>query len=174
MMDKSAQNRAVLRVLQFQEEPGISGKWLFGAFWHCLSGVFDQRSGMKKILIIEDDAITARVYESLLARGGYKVRVAGSIGAGFEQVSQFGPDGILLDLRLPDSNGLEFLKKLRATKGGESLPVIVYTNVFVPGMIESAVATGATRVFDKATITPSMILDTFGGFLRDKDQAAAA
>ena len=128
---------------------------------------------MKKVLIIEDDAVTAKVYTSLLTKHQFQVEVAGTIRAGFEQLASFQPDGILLDLMLPDSNGLEFLKKLRAAEGGNTIPVIVYTNVFVPGMTERAIAAGASKVFDKTTLTPTSLIDSFNHLLRPAQAEAA-
>ena len=128
---------------------------------------------MKKILIIEDDAITARVYSSLLTRNGYQVDVAPSMRAGLQRLGEFRPDGVLLDLMLPDSNGLDFLKTIRGTDGFKTLPVIVYTNLFVSGMTEKANAAGATKIFDKATLTPTSLVDTFNGYLNPPEAAAA-
>jgi CheY-like chemotaxis protein len=120
---------------------------------------------MKKVLIIEDDAVTAKVYATLLTKHGFQVEVAGTIRTGLDQLATFQPDGILLDLMLPDSNGLEFLKRLRAADSYKALPVVVYTNVFVPGMTERATAAGASKVFDKTTVTPTSFIDTFNQLL---------
>ena len=128
---------------------------------------------MKKILIIEDDAVTAKVYSSLLTKNGFLVEVAGSVKAGLDRVGEFSPDGVLLDLMLPDSNGLELLKALRAVDGFKTLPVIVYTNLYVPGMTEKAMAAGATKLFDKATLTPTSLVDTFNNYLRPRQAEAA-
>ena len=128
---------------------------------------------MKKVLIIEDDAVTAKVYSSLLTKHGFQVDVAGTIRAGFDQLAAFQPDGILLDLMLPDSSGLEFLKKLRAADGYQTIPVVVYTNVFVPGITDRAIAAGASKVFDKTTLTPTSLIDTFNHLLRPAQAEAA-
>jgi CheY-like chemotaxis protein len=128
---------------------------------------------MKRILIIEDDPITARVYSGLLTRNGYQVDVAVNIRGGLERLADFHPDGVLLDLMLPDSNGLDFLKTLRGIDRCKALPVIVYTNLFVPGMTEKAIAAGATKIFDKATLTPTSLVDTFNGYLNPPEAAAA-
>ena len=128
---------------------------------------------MKKILIIDDDPVTGRVYSSLLTRNGYQVDVATSMRAGLQRLAEFQPAGVLLDLMLPDSNGLDFLKTIRGMDGFKSLPVIVYTNLFVPGMTERAVAAGATKIFDKATLTPTSLVDTFNGYLNPPQAAAA-
>lgn len=132
-----------------------------------------EATGMKKILIIEDDPVSARVYAGLLTRSGYEVATAGDVRSGLERLKAFRPDGALLDLMLPDGNGLNFLKVIREQAGLKDFPVIVYTNLFVPEMTERALAAGATKVFDKATLTPTSLIDTFNGYLKPSEAEAA-
>src|SRR5437899_5368795 len=104
---------------------------------------------MKRILIIEDDPLTAKIYRGCLEKSGYEVDVAGDAQSGLDRLSQFQPQGILLDLMLPKVNGADLLKKIRAMEGFQNLPVIGFTNAFVPGMVEQMKAAGANQVFDK-------------------------
>ena len=48
-----------------------------------------------------------------------------------------------MDLRVPDSNGLECLKAVRTTEAFKARPVIGYTHLYVPGMADRAEAAGA-------------------------------
>jgi HPt (histidine-containing phosphotransfer) domain-containing protein len=66
---------------------------------------------------------------------------------------------VLLDLMLPKMNGTDILKKIRAQSRFASVPVIVFTNAYVPNMIQEAFSAGASQVFNKATLTPRQILD---------------
>jgi len=116
---------------------------------------------MKKILIIEDDPVTARIYSTRLEEEGYEVNLVMDGQSGMNRLLQFHPDAVLLDLMLPRISGLEVLKKIRALEEFKNVPVIVYTNVSVPKMVEEAMAAGATRVFDKATVTIPMLLLAF-------------
>src|SRR6058998_1283800 len=93
---------------------------------------------MKKILIIEDDPIAAYIYRNRLEKEGYRVEVAVDGQSGFDRLVEFRPDGLLLDLMLPKTSGIELLKAIRNLEHFRGLPVIAYTNAFVPNMIEEA------------------------------------
>ena len=71
---------------------------------------------MKKILIIEDDTIVAHVYRSRLEKEGFEVDIAADGQAGYYRLYEMKPDALLLDLMLPKLNGIDLLKKIRATR----------------------------------------------------------
>ncbi len=120
---------------------------------------------MKKILIIEDDAIIAQIYRNRLEKEGYEVEACHDGQTGFYRVHEFHPDAILLDLMLPKINGVDILKKVRAQAQFAQIPIIVFTNAYVSNMIQEAVTAGATHVCNKATLTPRQILDLLYKFL---------
>ena len=121
---------------------------------------------MQRILIIEDDSVTARIYRAVLENREYQVEVSSNGASGIQRLIEFRPDGLLLDLMLPDSDGLELLKSLRNLDCFDNLPVIVYTNAFVPHMVEAVHKAGATCVFDKSIMTPLMLVEAFRESLR--------
>ena len=114
---------------------------------------------MKKILIVEDDPIVAHIYKTRLERERYEVDIATDGQAGCSRANEFLPDAMLLDLMLPRMNGVDVLKKIRSQKHFEKTPIIVFTNAYVPTMINEAYQAGATQVFNKATLTPRQILE---------------
>lgn len=114
---------------------------------------------MKRILIIEDDVITREIYTALLKQHGYEVLFAPDVREGWEKMQSDPPQAVLLDLVMPDSVGLDFLRKVRISKGLKDLPLIVYTALFVPGLVEEAQQAGATRIFDKAHLSAGMLMD---------------
>jgi len=115
---------------------------------------------MKNILIIEDDPIVAHIYRTRLEKEGYKVETCDDGQAGFYRIHEFRPNGVLLDLMLPKMNGVDILKKIRAQAQFAQVPVIVFTNAYVPNMIQEAFSAGASQVFNKATLTPRQILES--------------
>lgn len=115
----------------------------------------------KTILIVDDDAVTARAYKTSLERQGYEVAVASDGHSGLDLVQQLSPDGVLLDLMMPQLGGIELLKCIRALPHIGNIPVIVYTNAFIPGLIDHAKCVGATETFSKMTLTPNILIHAF-------------
>jgi len=118
---------------------------------------------MKKILIIEDDRITGSLYRALFQKEGWEVEVATDGQSGFDLLIAFKPDGMLLDLMLPKTSGIELLGKIRGLEEFRNLPIVACTNAFVPRMVENALKAGATTVFDKSSMTRFMLLEALGG-----------
>lgn len=66
-----------------------------------------------KILLIEDEADLARLFEHALKRDGHLIRRAAEAAAGLEQLRRWEPDLILLDIVLPGMSGIELLEIMR-------------------------------------------------------------
>lgn len=79
----------------------------------------------ERILIVEDEAKIARVIQLELEHEGYTVEIARDGRKGLDKVKQNHHDLVLLDIRLPELNGLEVLRRIR--KSGNTLPVILLT-----------------------------------------------
>lgn len=77
-----------------------------------------------QILIIEDEAQIRRFLRSSLAANGYDLLEAGSAKDGLEQAAQLRPDAIILDLGLPDLDGIEVLRRIRSWS---AVPVVILT-----------------------------------------------
>ena len=129
---------------------------------------------MSKVLIIEDDPIVAHIYRTRLEKEGFEIETCNDGQAGFYRTHEFHPDAVLLDLMLPKMNGIEILKKLRAQPTFARVPVIVFTNAYVPNMIQEAFSAGASQVFNKATLTPRQILDALQQLLYGTANEAGA
>jgi DNA-binding response OmpR family regulator len=82
-----------------------------------------------KIAIIEDDAAISQMYRMKFEAEGYVVETAENGKLGLALSQQMKPDMILLDLMMPEMNGDEMLKKLRATDWGKNIKVIILTNM---------------------------------------------
>lgn len=78
-----------------------------------------------KILIVEDEATVAEVVGRYMQREGYSVRHVADGARAMAAVDSFHPDLIVLDVMLPNRDGLEICRELRATHGGT--PVIMLT-----------------------------------------------
>jgi DNA-binding response OmpR family regulator len=80
---------------------------------------------MKTILCVEDEPKILDNNRAALTQAGYVVLTAENLAQAREHLSKCTPGAIVLDIMLPDGNGLEFLKELRA--GGSKIPVIMLT-----------------------------------------------
>ena len=127
---------------------------------------------MAQILLIEDDLITREIYNSLFGQHGHEVSLAGDVRTAWELLQQRPFDAAVLDLVLPDTHGFELLRKIRADKKLKALPVIVYTGYFVPSTVDEAKEAGATRIFDKAYLSPSTLIDALNECLIPGQKAA--
>jgi CheY-like chemotaxis protein/nitrogen-specific signal transduction histidine kinase len=83
--------------------------------------------GVNKLLIIEDDNDFVQLLDRMLATSVRPYQVVNAYNAqeGLTLMRHHQPDAILLDLQLPDKNGREVIEEIRATPGGEHLPIIV-------------------------------------------------
>lgn len=112
-----------------------------------------------KIAIIEDDMAIVQMYRMKFEHEGYEVATAADGAGGLELIDSFDPDIILLDLMMPNMNGLEMLQKLRSQSKGQNAKVVVLTNM---GDTETA-----TRVYKmaaddyivKAEMTPKQVAE---------------
>ena len=68
---------------------------------------------MKSILIIEDDSLVSRTLATHLARKGFDVLTAADGRTGIDRFREARPDLVILDIRLPDTSGLDVLKRIR-------------------------------------------------------------
>ena len=108
----------------------------------------------KTILIIEDSPSLARTYQGFLKYAGYDADTAETAGEAESKLAQATPDLVLLDLQLPDGDGMDILQSLQAR--AEATPVVVITaNASLSTAIE-AMRAGAldflAKPFDKARL----------------------
>ena len=81
----------------------------------------------ERLLIIDDDAATTQTFAVILRLEGYQVRTAITANDGLREVSEFHPDAIIVDLRMPLINGFGFLYRLREQDPGQDTPVAIVT-----------------------------------------------
>jgi len=80
---------------------------------------------MARILVVEDEAILARTIRKALEKQGHAVDIAGDARAAEDLFVEQCPELVLLDLRLPDGNGLEVLRHLKSLRS--STEVVMMT-----------------------------------------------
>ncbi len=97
-----------------------------------------------KILIVEDEALFAKAISKRLQREAYRCEIAANLEQARAYQGDFAPDMVLLDMRLPDGSGLDFLTWLREQQGSE-IPVLIMSAY---GELEDAVTAMKLRASD--------------------------
>jgi DNA-binding response OmpR family regulator len=82
---------------------------------------------MSHLLLIDDDLRLTDMVSGYLRNNGYTVDTAGSLAAGREQIKQHAYDALVLDLMLPDGDGLDFTRELRSQPRTRRLPLLMLT-----------------------------------------------
>lgn len=111
-----------------------------------------------KVLIIEDDLFMGELLMRALDRAGFEVIIAKTGGEGLAKFRETKPAVILLDLLLPDENGLEALRKIRRTEGGPDVKVIVLSNLSRESNFEEAKRLGALDYLVKVNFSLDEII----------------
>lgn len=81
----------------------------------------------RTILIVDDDRSVADTFARMLKLEGFSVATALSAEAGLELADNVRPDAIILDMRMPITNGLQFLRLVRAKPHLVEVPVAIVT-----------------------------------------------
>jgi DNA-binding response OmpR family regulator len=79
----------------------------------------------QRILVIEDEPGAREALESLLAEEGYTVASAESGETGMRRLSDFNPDTVVCDFYLPDTDGLQILRRVRSQQGSEVTFIVI-------------------------------------------------
>ncbi len=93
----------------------------------------------------------------LLEKSGYRTLWAPTGMQGVEMALKQRPDFIILDIQLPDINGMEVLRRIRASEIGDSIPVIAVTSFAMAGDRERLLAAGCDEYIEKP-IDPQRVI----------------
>ncbi|MDY6796235.1 MAG: response regulator [Actinomycetota bacterium] len=81
----------------------------------------------EKVLIVDDDATIVNLLATILEMDGFQPCKASSGEEAFESIDKEPPDLVLLDIMMPEMDGLEFLSRLRSNPMTEQIPVVILT-----------------------------------------------
>jgi DNA-binding response OmpR family regulator len=99
------------------------------------------------ILVLDDEPNFCRILEAKLTKASYEVFTAADAAAAFRFLLARRFDLVLLDMRLPDANGLDLLPRLHAV--APATPILLMTAYEVEGLREAALRAGASDVLYK-------------------------
>jgi DNA-binding response OmpR family regulator len=98
---------------------------------------------MASLLVVDDDQHVCDLLRRLLARAGHAVTCANSGAEGLNLLQRLDPDLLILDWMMPEVDGAEVLRRLRADPTKSSVPVMVYTASDDPHVEREALRLGA-------------------------------
>lgn len=112
---------------------------------------------MKKVLVVEDNEQNRYLMQYMLEQSGYEVILASSGKEAVSLIAQEKPDLILMDIQLPDMDGLEVTRRIRASEADANIPIIAVTSFAMCGDRENALAAGCNGYIEKP-INPETFL----------------
>lgn len=113
---------------------------------------------MTKIAIIEDDPVINQMYRMKFEADGFDVHMADDGKRGVEIVEQTRPDIILLDLQMPQMNGVEALTTIRSNDWGKDIPVLILTNLGEEEAPKEIKDLNISSYIVKAALTPKQVV----------------
>ncbi len=119
---------------------------------------------MKRILVVEDNETNMYLIKFMLEKSGYEVIEAREGAEGVALAVQEKPDLIIMDIQLPDIDGLEATKRIRASEADGEIPIIALTSFAMVGDREKALAAGCTGYLQKP-INPETFITEIEKFL---------
>jgi CheY-like chemotaxis protein len=105
---------------------------------------------MASVLIVDDDADGRAIVESYLTKSGHSVRSVANGRAALIALAASVPDVVILDVMMPEMNGVEFVRVIRGYLRWSTLPVIVLTAYPNGSHIEALEQLGVKQVYTKA------------------------
>ena len=100
---------------------------------------------MDRILIVDDDKDLQQTLSAILASEGYEIFAAENGKQAIQEVQSRFPNIVLLDMRLPDMDGMKILEKIKKTIPEFDSPIIILTAY---GDIQSAITSMKLGAFD--------------------------
>ena len=93
-----------------------------------------------RILVVDDEPQVRRLIEKTFQGTGFEVHGAETVAEGYSRLQQLEPDLVLLDIQLPDANGLEMCRRIRAIS---AVPIIMLTGMRNESDVVAGLAAGA-------------------------------
>jgi two-component system cell cycle response regulator DivK len=109
----------------------------------------------EQVLVVEDNDKNMKLFRDVLVASGYRTLEATTGGQAVELAAEHAPDLVLMDIELPDIDGLETLSRLRADERTASIPVLALTAQAMHGDRERFLAAG----FDDYISKPVNVLE---------------
>lgn len=125
-----------------------------------------------KILIVEDDKFLRQAYNNILNKENFDVKIAVNGQEGLDLAQTWKPHLVLLDMLMPEMDGIGFLKAFDAPAHPET-KIIVFSNLSMPEKVNEAIALGAVNFKTKAMFTSHEMIALIRDTIVDVNAAPA-
>ncbi len=120
-----------------------------------------------RILIVEDDQFLRDFYQELLESEGYIIQVAADGLTASQLIHEGGWNLILLDLMLPQKDGVTLLRELQSNPPEKANgSIVVLTNLGNDNVINQCFALGASGYLIKSALNPDQVLSEIHAFIK--------
>ena len=123
-----------------------------------------------RVLMVEDHPDIADLYQLKLQLDGFRVAVASDGAAGLRLARSLKPDLILLDIHVPQLDGLQVLAALREDEATDDTPVVVFSEDDNPQLVKEAQRLGAAAYLVKAHLLPRRLSQTVSDVLGQRGE----
>ena len=166
----------------FDTQPGVGSTFWFTARVHrgtltaatVTTGerrdLLQRHHSGKRILLVEDDAVNREVATEMLARSGLVIETANNGKEGVSKVISAPWDLVLMDINMPEMDGLSATRAIRALPGKASLPIVALTANAFENDRDACIAAGMNDFIAKP-ISPAVLQETLLRWLPDPDTA---
>ena len=122
----------------------------------------------ERILVVEDNELNMKLVRDILVSTGYRTLEATTGGEAIELAGEHAPDLVLMDIQLPDFDGVQALRQLRADERTAAIPVLAVTAQAMRGDREQFLAAG----FDGYVSKPVNVRELIGAVRQHCDGRA--
>lgn len=104
---------------------------------------------MFKILVVDDDIHATTLFDTILSAKGFEAIIVNDSSTAVQVVNSTNPDLVILDLMMPEPNGFEVCKMLRADQSLSNMPIVIFTAMGDKESKDAAFEAGADEFLTK-------------------------
>lgn len=119
---------------------------------------------MKKVLVVEDNEQNRYLMQFMLEKSGFNVLTAASGSEALVMALHEKPDLVLMDIQLPDTDGLAVTRQIRKSEIDGKIPIVAVTSFAMTGDREKALKAGCNGYIEKP-INPETFLDEINRYI---------
>lgn len=119
----------------------------------------------KKIFLVEDDPFLVRVYKLKLEKEGFEAKFLGNGVEAQAQAKEWQPNLMVLDLVMPEKDGFEVLKEMKADASTKEIPILVLSALQTESDVEQGKKLGADKYLTKANYTFEQVISEIKALL---------